>query len=260
MRPKHLIWLLIILFFFLLIYWVMKESSSTKQLEAANSFYVEGEKAGTIAERKNAFNQSLEIYQSLEHAYSPTFGNGKLYFNIANCYYQLEQYPLAIYYYDTAHVLRPRDLKVVQNLQTAQEKLGIAPDKTKDTISISLPERLQIFFGLSLLTLGFASMQIWFPMVIFKRLALLFGILSVIVFLNLAYIKFLAPVEGVIIHGTSLYRDAGEQYAKVSEKPLLAGIKVEVLDTKANGTWLKIQTPDGSLGFIPKDSIYIINP
>jgi tetratricopeptide (TPR) repeat protein len=243
----------------LIIYWVINETVSRDQLTEAYNAYLKGEKATTIAERKEAFNQSLEIYTQLNQSFSPTFGNGKLYFNIANSYFQLEQYPLAIYYYYQAQTLRPRDDKITYNLQIAQQKLGITPDKSKIDEYLSLPERLQLFFGLSFAVLGFASLYIWYPFSLFKRMVILFSLLAALVFTNLIFTKYVTPLEGVLIRGASLHRDAGEQYALVSEEPLLSGTKVDVLNVSNQGQWLKIETPDGNLGFIPKDSIRVID-
>ncbi len=259
MKEKYLLLLLLLLI--PLIYWLIVAKSANTELTEAYNQYTVGERTGSIAERKEAFNKSLNIYTSLENSYSPTYGNGKLYFNIANCYFQLEQYPMALFYYYKAQSLRPRDPKVTQNLRIAQEKLGIAPEAKSSSISayITLPERLQLFFLFSMIALGFASIQIWISGNVWRRIASFFGLLAGIVFLTLLYAHFMTPVQGVLIHAASLYRDAGEQYAKVSETPLLSGTKVEVLDTLNQGTWLKIQTPDGKLGFIPSDSARILS-
>jgi tetratricopeptide (TPR) repeat protein len=244
----------------LLLYVMFSGTSHISQLSKAYASYTEGERATTIATRKEAFNSSLQFYSELEKSYSPKYGDGKLYFNIANCFFQLGEYPWAIYYYNEAHYLRPRDSRVTQNLEIAQKKQGIQVDKgASSLIGLSLPERLQLFFIFSLLAFGFASIQIWSYGQFWKKLALVFSGLAVIVFLNLIYIHYLGDLQGILVDSASLHRDAGEQYAKVSEKPILAGNKVVVLDTKEHGEWLKVQTPDGELGFIQKNAIRIID-
>ena len=244
-----------------ILYLTLRGTTVDSQLTKAYTSYTEGERDTTNAGRKGAFNNSLQLYSELEKSYSPTFGNGKLYFNIANSFFQLEQYPWAIYYYNEAQNLRPRDSRVVQNLQIAQKKQGIPVDKKESSFPfrLSLPEKLQLFFISSLLTFGLASIQIWSYGQFWRKLAFGFGGIAFLLFLNLMYVQYVEPLQGILVDSASLHRDAGEQYAKVSEKPLSSGIKIEVLDTKEHGEWLKIQTPDGQIGFVQKNAIRIID-
>lgn len=259
MRIRTILFIFVLLIS--LLYVTFKGSSANNQLANAYARYTEGERATTISVRKEAFNESLELYKALDNSYSLKYGNGKLYFNIANCYFQLEQYPWAIYYYNRSQALRPRDSKVTQNLHIAQMKLGVSGEtkESKSIFGLSLPERLQLFFVFSLIVLAFASLQIWFNSPFWKTITLFFGLIVTILFLNLIYAHYFGPVQGILVNSASLYRDAGEQYAKVSEKPLLSGIEVNVLGTQDHGAWLKVQTSEGDIGFIQKDALRIID-
>ncbi|MGA8165062.1 MAG: hypothetical protein WB791_08585 [Waddliaceae bacterium] len=236
------------------------------QLKEAYREYVKGEKAGTAGERRAAFNRALSLYTDLEREPPPAFGNGKLYYNIANSYFQLGQYPWAVYYYYRALALMPRNDKVVHNLSVALNKLDLRAGEEQLIFSrifpfhhyLSLPERLQVFFGLGLLTLVLGSLYLWSRRSWLRKTAILTAVLTGVMLLSLGYSHYIAPIEGVIIRSTALYRDAGEQYAKVRDAPILSGSRVEVLDVLREGRWLKVMTEKGDLGYIPHDSIRIL--
>jgi tetratricopeptide (TPR) repeat protein len=236
------------------------------QLQKAYAEYVKGETAAALGERQDAFNRALALYTSFESEYQPAFGNGKLYFNIANSYYQVSEYPWAILYYYRAHALMPRSKKVADNLEIALKKLRISPKEKKSVFNkifffhtdLSLPERLRAFFILSLFGILFSSLYIWKNKQWLKRGAILAAILSGVVLCSLGYSHYIAATEGVMVKSSALYRDAGPQYAKVVEEPILSGVKVEILDTAEGGKWLKIFTPEGILGYVPQESIRII--
>lgn len=234
-------------------------------LKEAQANYAAGEKAPTITQRKEAFNQALTLYTKIEGNTSSN-NNGKVYFDIANTYFQLEEYPMAILYYYRALALRPGDEKVRQNLTITLNKLGLAgPSKPSifDQLfffhtQYSLPERLQLFFIFGLALLGCASAYIWQPQRWLKHAMLVLGTLCTLFLLSACYTRYFSSIEGVMIHTTSLYRDAGEQYSKVSEKPVLPGAKVKVLEVLQNGAWLKILTPTDEVGYIPANVIRVI--
>lgn len=236
------------------------------QLKESHVHYVRGEKAQSVGERQEAFNQALNSYTALEKQYQPTFGNGKLYYNIGNTYFQLGEYPQAALNYYRALKLMPRSEKTVLNLYLTLQKLGIQPDKEASTFKkifffyhmLSLPERIQLFAALALAALLFGSLFIWLQSHWLRRFSIFFSLLTLVMLITLTYSFYLAPVEGVIVQSTGLYRDAGYQYAKVEEKPILSGLKVRVIDVLDDGKWLKVTTPEGSLGYVPDEAIRII--
>lgn len=237
------------------------------RLRDADNSYRLGEVAKTVAARKQAFNEALRIYQELEQEYHPTFGNGRLYYNIGNTYFQLEEYPWAILNYLRAQTLMPRDEKATSNLAIAQRKLSLEKaDSDSKNVSrlpffrsyLSLPERLQVFFLLSLLALGFTSAVIWFPKPWLKRGMWVSLFLAGIFLVSLAYTQYFSPLRAVLVQSSDLYRDGGRQYAKVGDTPLPAGVQVEVIDSLPNGKWLKIVSPKGDPGFVPREAIRLL--
>ena len=247
-------------------FWKGDTAASKALLQTADRAYFAGEKAEGINERKEKFNTALQNYLQLEKTFHPREGNGRLDFNTANALFQLEQYPLSIYYYYRAKGLRPRDVRVQHNLEVALQKAKVA---TKPETSVfqqifawhfwlSQPERLQLFSILTFLLFALLSVQFWKPHPTVKSVLIFTAIAWACVMGSLLYSRFVEPIEGVLVRATSLYRDAGLQFAKVQENPILGGSKVEVLDTVKNGEWVWIKTPEGTLGYVPSEAIRVI--
>ncbi len=157
------------------------------QLEEANRSYRQGEQATIWIERKKAFNQALSLYLELENQFKLFNDSNKLYEAIADSYFQLGEYAWSILYSYRALELKPQDRNVQDQLYRAQEKLGLPPHTKIARLNrflsfnrlLSLPQRFELFFWLSVITLSFFSLSIWFPlMMLLKRLThILLGIL-----------------------------------------------------------------------------------
>jgi len=235
-------------------------------MQEAHENYIKGETANTLPEKRNAFNRALRQLTSLENAYDLEFSSGKLYYNIANTYFHLREYPMAILYYHRAIRLMPRAEKPKDNLSAAQKKLGIqARDRNQlieslipNYFHLSLPERLQLFFTFSLCSLFFCSLFLWQKKAWMQKLASLSGLLAAVILLLVGYGHYFDPIKAVVVNSTVLRRDAGTQYANVREQPILSGDIVEVLDIFKNGRWVKVITREGDLGYVPNKSIRVI--
>lgn len=265
--PAYIFWLFVlggVVNYYITTTKVTREAKA--QLKEAYAHYVKGEKATTIGERRDAFNQALSLYTDLETKCDTKFGTGKLYYNIANSYFQLGEYSWATLYYYRAIGLRPRNEKIEQNLDVTLNKLGVVKKKDVSVFKkifffhhyLSPPERLQLFFVFAIVGVLSSSFYIWIGQGWQKRVGVVATILSLAILLSLGYSHYLTPIEGVIVRSTALYRDAGEHYAKVIEEPVLSGNKVEVLDVLQGGRWLKVMTPEGNLGYIPQEAIRVI--
>lgn len=265
MKINHpLIWFGVGISVIITLYFLLSSLSTVdKDLSLAEANYKKAETATTLSMREDGFNQSLQIYKKLEKDYSPTLGNGKLYFNIANTYFQLGQYPLAIAYYLRAQNLMPGNEKVELNLKITQNKLGIQSIKKTSIFdkifffhNFPMPLKLQTLFVLSTLTFLLGSCFFWYPFHGLKTITFIATVALLLLLLSLFYTYYLAPSVGVILKANELYQDAGTQYSKVLSTPLLPGTEVNVIDV--TGKWLKIKTADGVVGYIPYDSIQII--
>ncbi|MBS4169065.1 hypothetical protein [Parachlamydia sp. AcF125] len=238
-----------------------------KDLSKVENAYQAGERATTLSERKKAFNQALEGYLQLEVTYHPLYGNGKLYYNLGNTYFQLSEYPLAILYYEKALNLLSDPVKAEENLRISRQKLEIESTPHRVNVFQSLvffhkwplPTRLQ---GLSLsliLITGCLSLFIWYPYPGIHSLCGCLATVALILLGSALYSRFFSSVDAIVTHPTFLFREAGAQYAKVREDPLIAGSKVEVLDFSKKG-WIKIATSQGEVGYTQAIDMQLIEP
>jgi tetratricopeptide (TPR) repeat protein len=247
-------------------YGFSKKQENLELLEKSYQDYVKGEQAQSLGEREDAFNQSLLYYTELETQYQPIYGNGKLYYNIGNSYFQLGEYPFAALYYYRAKKLMPREDFVAVNLSMTLDKLGISEKQEESVFQklffyhflFSIPEKLQLFFIISLVAVLSSSLYIWTRFRFFKNTGVVFGFFAVLLLISFGFSHYIAPIEAVLVKSSALYRDAGYQYAKVQEAPVLSGSKLEVLDVIQKGEWLKVKTQTGDLGYVPQEALRII--
>lgn len=239
---------------------------TSHELQSVETLYEEGEKAQTLEQRRAFFNEALAGYLSLERTSHPHMGDGKLYYNIANTYFQLGEYPLSIYYYQLARKLRPRDERITANLATAEKSLGV-PSREQEApfrhlfffySYFSTPERLQIFSLATLIAFFALSVQIWKPQRFARRLAAGSVCVASVFLGTLLYSYYVAPIDAIVLKSSDLYKGAGSYYARVLDKPLPSGVAIEVLESLENGQWVKVTTSDGTLGYLPSEVIKVI--
>jgi len=224
--------------------------------------YRAGEKASSAPERKEAFNEALRLYLQME---SDT-PSALLCYNIANCYYQLNEYGLSILYYNKALKIDPRLEVAKTNLQIAEAKVGLPKQ------SSSMLESYLLFFhyklthnekaitSLLLLFLAFAllSVHLWMPQPSLRSLAIIALWIALILFSSIIWSGYLSSPEAICIRPVALRRDAGDQYAAVVGTPILVGTKLQVLSIQDDGNWLKVRSPIGEEGYISKEYARII--
>jgi hypothetical protein len=69
---------------------------------------------------------------------------------------------------------------------------------------------------------------------------------------------YLTPLDGIIVSSTGFYREPDEQQPQLTNEPLLAGTKVQILQSSSTGDWLKISDSTGLVGYVPASQIRII--
>lgn len=252
--------------FFVAVYIHFYFHSASSLVKEANNSYMEGERAQTVEVRKTSFNKALNAFLKLEDEYDPRFGNGILYFDIGNTYFQLEDYPRAVLYYYRAINLRPFDSNVEKNLNIALKKLNLPPVVENSPIEqvfffhaiLPLPWRLQFFFITTFLSMLLGSIYIWAPSDKVRIPSMIFGAIATVMLLSLTFTYFIENPQAVVVQSTNLYRGASKQFAAVTDDPIRAGTKITVTQVEQDGEWLKITTPDGEVGFVPSASLLLI--
>lgn len=227
---------------------------SAGSLKEAEQAYHKGELAETLSEREEYFNQALAIYGDVAAEESQS---GRLQYNIGNSYYQLGEYAYAILHYKRALKERPRDRRIWTALRQAQEKLGIEGRISQFSMPSS-KERWAIFTVSALVAFFAASLWLWTRWRVSYLLSLFSTVLSGLVLLLSFYMGYFAPFEAVVLRGVSIHRDAGVHYARIQEKPLQAGEVVEVLEPSKDGSWLRVRTSRGKIGYVQADRLDII--
>jgi len=235
-------------------------------LGEANRSYQQGEQAQTLMERKQAFNRALYLYLTIKEKLPSITQSAPLNAAIANSYFQVGQYSQSILYNYRALAIKPDQPLTKAHLQLSQEKLGILtevyPSLWNQILSFNetlmLPQRLELFFWIACLTFIGYSGLLYFNHRLIHLLTKTSLIITLLLLGNLLSSFYFTPIEAVLIAPTGLYQAPNEQAPQLSAIPLMAGIKVDVVDILEQGYWLKIRTVDGEIGYIFVPSARII--
>ncbi|MCE5293207.1 MAG: hypothetical protein LLF94_01160 [Chlamydiales bacterium] len=230
--------------------------------DKAYAKYREGELASNALNRKEAFNEALTMYLHMETERPSAI----LCLNIANTYYQLNEYGYAVLYYYKALKENPRLDEANTNLQIALNKVGM----TRDTPNVVQNYLLFLHYKLShnekaltvllLLFIAFAllSVNLWLPQMVLKKVAFIALWGALIFFTSIIWADYFTMPEAVVVRPVALRRDAGDQYAPVVGMPVLPGTKLQVLSIPADGNWLKVRSNTSEDGYISKEYARII--
>lgn len=246
-----------LIFFFCLI--ALTSSLFSEDYQSAFEAYQLGEKAITIEERAKHFNKALSLYSENE------IDDGKLYYNIGNCYYQLNQLGMAIWYYTKAQKLLPRDVKVEKNLKEAQKQAKTPISSWEHTFKsifffhykLKVEEQKVILALLSLLLTVIISFSIWVKKSFLKPLIFIFSISVSIFGLSLAKVNF-NDRQALIIQPTLLRCDAGMQYKEVDGALTSIGEVCKVMEVSPDGKWVRVKTSSGKKGYTQSGHIRFI--
>jgi len=257
--PVLVISVLMVLFFTYTFSQRAFDRSLSEKLDMAAKSYESGLKAGSVSEKQDRLNAALKIYREIESDFEPQKNGAFFYFDLGNVYYQLALYPYAAVNYEKARQLLPNDALVLQNLDLTRKMLGLAPETAstvfKFTEYFTLRWRFIAFHLSLLLSTLLASWLIWKNSEVVKKLTYFFAFATVLLLLSLAYTYYTSPIEAVVVEPSFLYKGGGEEYAKVVQEPLKAGLKVEVIGSNYNGQWLKVLTPSAEVGYLSKQKI-----
>jgi tetratricopeptide (TPR) repeat protein len=223
-------------------------------LERAYENYQLGERSETFHERSLYFNQALQIYTEFETDYS----SHKLLANIASCYFQLQEFPMAILYYRKALDLNIGDQKSAFDLAVARKEAGVN-DLAQKTFFLNANQLNSLLFKLSLITFLFATLYIWWGNPLLRKGMIGGGGLCAILLCALLYAYYFEPIHAIVVDNSFLYQDAGSHYATVGDDPVIAGKEVEILQEIGVDDWIRVKTEDGIEGYIQFKLVRLIN-
>ncbi|MCB1114597.1 MAG: hypothetical protein KDK62_07565 [Chlamydiia bacterium] len=198
----------------------------------------------TTREIEEALNENMAPYLKAEREGSAD--SSPFWSALGNGYQGLGKKPKAVWAYQKALKGNPWNKDTQAKLKTLQKELKVPFD-----LPVLPPESLfyQVF-AVSLLLALFIRRFFWVRMASFA--------VSILVLVWLGVQIWFLPAHGIIMSESDLTQLPTPFSPKVSEAPLLPGLKVKVLSYEEEGTWLKIQDPSGKIGFVPFNVIKVI--
>jgi tetratricopeptide (TPR) repeat protein len=236
---------------------VIVNAQSIEQFERAANYYNQEDYTTALNEYKGITDSDLQ--------------SNELYYNIANCYFKLNQLAPSILYYEKALKLSPLD-------EDSQFNLSIAKLQLVDKIiEIPIPFHLRVVHSivglcslqtwsvLSLVFLGLFAIALMFLLfvnkskVLNKKSLLLSGIsfliLAIISFNAAYYIDTHTKVEAILMVDNAYVKSAPAKQSK-DLFILHEGTKMEVIESFDQ--WTKIKLSDGMIGWLKSDTITTI--
>jgi tetratricopeptide (TPR) repeat protein len=236
------------------------------QLEQANRAFEQALTSPTPQAAQGYYQQAIAGYEQLV---ATGIHNAKLYYNLGNAYFRLNDLGRAILHYR-------RGLRLEPGNRQLQANLSYARSRRTDQIDVSPQHSLfhQLFFwsnelsvqtqwGLALI--GYClAWSCAFAHLLWRRAALLWGLAgAAFVCLVFAGSTLLTQYQhttrraGVIVAEEVVVRKGnGESYTPQLPQPLHAGTEFVVLEER--GPWLAIQLDNGTSGWIRRDSAAVL--
>ena len=258
-----LIW--VIMFLVNCSWWHMHaQDHNTTFLDLAYNHYKAGETTTFATIRDKEFNAALSLYLKGEKSNS----SGKLYYNIANCYFQLGETPIAIFYYERALLQIPRSSPCLYNLSCAQLKAGLSVEDRWEPLWVD--RMWPVAYRLSLLEIEkgylfcivgwFVTSVLWNitkngQLTVSRRYLALIAFFCV---LFIVYSNFWAPFEGVMLPSAGLHTDEGKQYALIRPRPVLAGTKVKIYKVSSDRKWYLVGLGSSEEGYVPVENVRLL--
>jgi tetratricopeptide (TPR) repeat protein len=214
-------------------------------------------------------------YQEAVDSFNNVLKNGEqsaaVYYNLGNAYYKLGQIGRAVLNYERAKRLSPRDPDILYNLEIAQlrvvDKIETPPPMLFLKLWSDFTEIISVEFS-SLLFMVFYLLFIFFlivklfakNLVIQKIVRFSFLPLLVLVFISGILFFLRARSESNVQEGVILVNKVEVKSSPSPEATdvfaLHEGLKVQITDY--SGNFVRIELPDGKVGWLPKEIIELI--
>lgn len=233
-----------------------------------NTPFEEKFKEGNRLYTAGQFNDALKIYSEIAES---EFESPELFFNMANCYYRLNNVGLSIYWYKKAELLNPSDDDIKYNLELANLRVQNQPPEMPQTAVSAFYENLVLSFPIQVwgmasliffaLFLGLIFLKIKSKTSKRKKLAVIFAALALmialttILFTSSQYKKVSSNDKAVVISRESIVKSAPGQ-GGTDLFPVYEGFYVKIESTSGNQAEIKLS--DGRKGWISLDQIKIL--
>lgn len=227
--------------------------SATEKTDSALIYYSNSE-----------YDKALEIYLSLNEK---DYYSAGLFYNIANCYYKLNDLPSAILWYERARILDPANEDIKVNLEIANSQIKNKVD--------ALPVVFYMQWYYKMINRFNSDSWAWIGFILF--IIFLGSIIAYLFsgFVNIKKISFIVAIFSLLLFTLSLHFSIQQKnnqlynnyaivfdYSLVKSSPnhessnlfqIHEGLKVEVIEEL--NEWSNIRLADGKQGWLPSENI-----
>lgn len=223
--------------------------------------------ANALYAESNFFEAEQNYRQILETGYSAP----ELYYNLANACYRQQKFTDAIYYYEKAALLKPRDKDIRHNLEFAKLSIHKQIKETPDLFFIRIYKNMVnscsadcwakislIAFVITLtLVLLYLFTRVRRQKIISFSFAALFltGSLVSFIFSNKRLKLETGDSQAIVYTEAVPLRSSPNETATILIR-ISAGHKVEIQDY--SGDWAEVELGNGQVGWLPKDAFKVL--
>lgn len=244
--------------FILITFVILGQSAMAQTKDVADSLY-----------QKEDYQHAAKIYEEILSSQGVA---AEIYYNLGNCYYKLDNIPLAILNYERALALSPGDDDIRSNLAFAR---GKTIDKVTPTSEMFFITWWRNFTHFQSLTAWAYAAVICFVLTLMGLLLYFLayninlrkiGFYSALFFLFLvlltnfaAYSQYneMANHTGAIVMDAAVTVKSSPSENSTDLFVIHEGSKVEILDSSMQG-WIKVKFEEGKQGWIPVKVVEII--
>lgn len=195
--------------------------------------------------------------------------NGKLYYNIGNTYFRLDDLGRAILNYRRAERFLSGDMNLTQNLRFARSRRvdQIEPNQEAQVLEtllfwhydLSAGTRSTIFGVFFLAFWVLASLRLFFSDRVPRALLAGCGAVALLFLGSLVWEMTSSGGDGVIVAEQVVARKGdGDTYEPSFNEPLHAGTEFALLEDR--GAWYQVELADGQRCWIPATSAGLVRP
>jgi tetratricopeptide (TPR) repeat protein len=219
-------------------------------------------------------DEAMELYKKSAMRYERLINeggieNGRIYYNLGNIYFRMNDIGRAILYYRKAEQYTPNDSNLRQNLEYAREKCVDKIEEKQETkvlktlffwhYDLSVKTRLMMF------TVFFAIVWISAGFRIFFKMPFLLWCIAVSSFLSIMLSGSLVAEEyilkktrpGVILSSETITRKGNsETYEPSFKEPLHAGTEFTLLEER--GDWYQIELSDSRTCWVSANDVELV--
>ena len=196
--------------------------------------------------------------------------NGKLFYNIGNTYFRMEDVGNAILNYRRAELYMPSDVNLMRNLHYAQARRVDSFEEQQSTRILKTlffwhydfsAKTRGILFGVTFAFLWlFSTVRLFIKRPYLNWLIGACAILSFFLFGSLMadYVQARVVKPGVIVAREVVARKGDSKtYEPTFKQPLHAGTEFVMKDDR--GSWMQVELTDGKRCWLPSDIVKLVN-